>query len=156
MNTREKLIVLIMESVNGCARNWAEVIADHLLKNGVVVIDTDVVSMKNRPLISTVASLPIDEVIDLVKAKIEGRLIVPPVKVGDTVFLVFTPKYPANPADKGKWYLYRDGVQRIICGARGLSIETWNMGTIPEKEIGKKLFFDKVEAEKALAERGRQ
>lgn len=37
MNTREKLIVLIMESVGGCARNWAEVIADHLLKNGIIV-----------------------------------------------------------------------------------------------------------------------
>lgn len=114
MEQRERLIELIIESVNGCARNWAEVIADHLLTNG---------------------------------------LIVPPVKVGQSVFLVFTPKYPANPSDKGKWFLCQDGVQRIIYGAKGLSIETWNMGTIPEKEIGKKLFFDKAEAEKALAER---
>ena len=31
------LIELIQNAVNGCARNWAEVIADHLLDNGVRV-----------------------------------------------------------------------------------------------------------------------
>lgn len=35
---REKLIVLIMRSVNGCARHWAETIAHYLLANGVVVL----------------------------------------------------------------------------------------------------------------------
>lgn len=35
---REKLIELIMKSVNGCARNWAKIIADYLLQNGVVVL----------------------------------------------------------------------------------------------------------------------
>lgn len=34
---RDRLIELIQESVQGCARNWAEVIADHLLSNGVIV-----------------------------------------------------------------------------------------------------------------------
>lgn len=34
---RDRLIELIQESVNGCAKNWAEVIADHLLANGIVV-----------------------------------------------------------------------------------------------------------------------
>lgn len=34
LEQREKLIELIQESVR-CARNWAEVIADHLLENGV-------------------------------------------------------------------------------------------------------------------------
>ena len=34
---RDRLIELIQESVNGCARNWAEVIADYLLANGVIV-----------------------------------------------------------------------------------------------------------------------
>lgn len=38
MNQREKLVDLIIESVRGCARNWAEVISDHLLANGVVVL----------------------------------------------------------------------------------------------------------------------
>lgn len=38
MTERERLIELIIQSVNGCARNWAETIADYLLTNGVVVL----------------------------------------------------------------------------------------------------------------------
>ena len=34
---KDRLIELIQQSVNGCARNWAEVIADYLLANGVIV-----------------------------------------------------------------------------------------------------------------------
>lgn len=37
MTQKERLVQLIIDSVNGCARNWAEVIADHLLANGVIV-----------------------------------------------------------------------------------------------------------------------
>ena len=36
-NTKDKLTNLIQNAVSGCARNWAEVIADHLLDNGVIV-----------------------------------------------------------------------------------------------------------------------
>ena len=81
---------------------------------------------------------------------IANGVIVPPCKVGQEIWMVFSPKHPANPNDKGKWFMYQDGVQRIIYGAKGLSIETWNMGTIPGKEIGKKLFFTCEEAEAAL------
>lgn len=34
---RNKLIELIQESVDGCARYWASVIADHLIENGVIL-----------------------------------------------------------------------------------------------------------------------
>lgn len=34
---RDRLVELIQNSVNGCAKHWAEVIADHLLANGVIV-----------------------------------------------------------------------------------------------------------------------
>ena len=37
MNDREKLINMIQDSVKGCARRWAEIIADYLLANGVIV-----------------------------------------------------------------------------------------------------------------------
>jgi hypothetical protein len=37
MTDRERLIELIQNAVNGCARHWAEIIADHLLANGVIV-----------------------------------------------------------------------------------------------------------------------
>ncbi len=79
-------------------------------------------------------------------------IIVPPCRVGDYVWLVFTPKYPANPNDYGKWFMTQYGVQRIIFGAKGLSIETWNMGTIPAKELGKTVFLTKEEAEAKLKE----
>lgn len=74
-----------------------------------------------------------------------------PCKVGDKAWFVFTPRSPANPSNKGKWFMVEDGVQRLIYGAKGVSIETWNMGTISAREIGKKLFFTKEEAEKVLA-----
>lgn len=78
-----------------------------------------------------------------------------PCKVGQKIWIVYSPKRPANPKDKGKWFMEQDGVQRIILGAKGWSIETWNMGTIPGKEIGKKLFFTCEEAEVVLQNRQR-
>ena len=52
-----------------------------------------------------------------------------PCKVGDKAWFVFTLRFPAKPSDKGKWFMVEDGVQRLIYGAKGVSIETWNMGT---------------------------
>ena len=37
MEQKERLIEIIQSSVGGCARNWAEVIADGLIANGVIV-----------------------------------------------------------------------------------------------------------------------
>jgi hypothetical protein len=37
MDVREKLVEIIQNSVGGCARHWAEVIADGLLAHGVTV-----------------------------------------------------------------------------------------------------------------------
>lgn len=37
MDVREKLIELIMDATNGCARYWASLIADKLLSEGVIV-----------------------------------------------------------------------------------------------------------------------
>lgn len=36
MDVREKLIELIMDATNGCARYWASLIADKLLSEGVI------------------------------------------------------------------------------------------------------------------------
>ena len=60
---------------------------------------------------------------------IANGVTVHPCEVGQKIWLVFTPKYPANPNDKGRWFIQQDGVQRIIYGVKGVSIETWNMGT---------------------------
>ena len=37
MDVREKLVEIIQNGVGGCARHWAEVIADGLIANGVTV-----------------------------------------------------------------------------------------------------------------------
>lgn len=41
MDVREKLVEIIQNSVGGCARHWAEVIADGLIANGVTVQELD-------------------------------------------------------------------------------------------------------------------
>lgn len=46
MDVREKLVDIIQNSVGGCARNWAEVIADGLIVNGVTVQEW--ISVKDR------------------------------------------------------------------------------------------------------------
>lgn len=73
--------------------------------------------------------------------------------MGDAVWVVYTPKYPANPSDKGKWFMRKDGIQRILLGAKGFSLETWNMGTISAQKIGKTVFFTIEEAERTLKDR---
>lgn len=38
VDTKERLVKMIQDSVGGCARYWAEIIADHLIENGVVEV----------------------------------------------------------------------------------------------------------------------
>ena len=52
MNSRDRLIELIYSAVDGCARYWAEKIADYLIANGVIVSPCkvgDTVYIKNTP-----------------------------------------------------------------------------------------------------------
>ena len=48
-NLREKLITMIQEAVGGCARHWAELIADHLIANGVTFVTDNNVGNKWIP-----------------------------------------------------------------------------------------------------------
>ena len=57
-----------------CLGNWdqdtpglAEFFADRLLANGVVVLDMGVVSPKNRPLITHIAGMTLNDVAELIK-----------------------------------------------------------------------------------------
>lgn len=87
---------------------------------------------------------------------LENGVIVPPCKVGDELYCVYSPPRPANPADKGKWYMDKFEVARFHYGVKGLSIEMYGYGTVNANEIGKTVFIGdnaKEEAEKALAER---
>ena len=46
MDLKEKLVEIIQKSVGGCARYWAEVIADGLIANGVTLQEW--ISVKDR------------------------------------------------------------------------------------------------------------
>lgn len=94
MEQKERLINLIIESVNGCARYWAEVIADHLLKNGVIV---------------------------------------PPVKVGDTVYQTDGVR------------IYESAVKKVIYETTGIAFD--------DSAIGDTVFLSE---EAALAERDKE
>ena len=41
MDMKDKLVEIIQNSVGGCARHWAEVIADGLIRNGVTLESYD-------------------------------------------------------------------------------------------------------------------
>lgn len=84
-------------------------------------------------------------------ALLANGVIVLPRKVGQPVWIVYTPRWPADPADKGKWFVEKDGVQRVLIGTKGFSIETWNMGTYAETKLGETLFLTEEEALAAWA-----
>lgn len=145
MTQKERLAFIL----KGIGIDYPDAVVDYLITNGVLVIDTDVVSMKNRPLISSVASLPIDEVIDLVKAKEEGRLIVPPCKLGDTVWDVYDPKWTHTVSQITQ---KANGTLKIrLTCSRSRSVHE-----IESDDIGNNYFLSREEAEKALAERSKK
>lgn len=112
---KDRLIKLIQDSVNGCARHWAEVIAGHLLENGVIV---------------------------------------PPCKVGDTVYFILEDKMV-----EGGFYVTPAHTVTEV-GSKGF----WLSSFVPAEddmsdfylweEIGKTVFLTREEAERALVKRG--
>ncbi len=125
MDQRERLIEIIQNSVGGCARHWAEVIADGLLASGVIV---------------------------------------PPCKVGDTVYV--------------KWKLHRNsnyGIYPVkvyalrwdekknnfrVCVKGGFEISAYGgkythcyQSTFAWNNIGKTIFLSLKEAEAELERR---
>lgn len=114
-------------------------LAEHLLANGVVIMDMSVVSPKNRPLISKIAEHQIDEVIDIITAKEEGCIFVPPCKVGDTVFY-FDDYY--KRIDE----LTITGVESVInCKSKKGGLRAFSFSA-----LGKSLFLTKDAAEHSL------
>ncbi|MBR6793356.1 MAG: hypothetical protein IKM48_03225 [Clostridia bacterium] len=144
METRDRLIELIKNARKNtkganCDIERNMLFADHLLANGVVVLDTGVISPKNRPLITHFADMPINDVLDLVRAKREGRIIVPPCKVGQTVYYIAFGK-----VYKGKCH--------AITLKHTLQIHLYDFDGDNASYPASKVFLTKEEAEKALKE----
>ena len=149
---RERLIELLDETMSEQYEKrhlvTARHTADHLLANGVVVVDTNIVSAKNRPLITHIADYPIDEVIDLMEAKNAGRIAELPCAVGDKVYWI-------NRSTKE---VETDIVISIHRYEDGFSITTKTIGTKCTSTYSLDRFleimhFTKKEAKKALNER---
>ena len=86
----------------------------------------------------------IEHLKDIFQAEKDGRLVVLPCKIGDTLWSFYT--YPAS------------GICKIAVTAvstlDGITvINTDNYGVIPEKNIGKTVFLTREEAEAALKKR---
>lgn len=92
-----------------------------------------------------------DDVIAAIAGQPTVDAVVLPCKIGDSLWCVYSPPFPANPADKGKWYMGEFEVARFHYGVKGLSIEMYGFGTVAWKEIGKTVFLTRKEAETALA-----
>ena len=52
-------------------RSDIEKLADHLIENGVIVLDMNVISPENRPLITHIANMPLNDVIELIEQKLK-------------------------------------------------------------------------------------
>ena len=151
---RERLTAMI-ESARYWGSGTSAEIADYLLANGVIVCDTLALEMENRPLITQCLGRPLDEIIELVQAKDDGRIIVPPCKVGDTVYIVdgSTDGIVMGKITHFEFNLYTTPKEWITVRGNYPFV-----GELEEKNridllLGKTVFLTREEAEKALAER---
>ena len=77
---------------------------------------------------------------DLAKADKDGRLVVLPCKVGDTLFRVFA----------GEIFEHRVGSMKYFAIQGRWDVETYPFCPCVESSIGKTIFLTREEAEKAL------
>ena len=115
-NMRERLATMVQDAVGGCARHWAEIIADHLIENGVIL---------------------------------------PPCKVGDTVYRVMADKRIKQPYKYkviGLWYSADETCNNLHL-VRYVNGKFDSSLSVPFCEFNRILFLTREEAEKALKER---
>ncbi len=153
MTQREKLIELLRETfeyTRGTCIDFDEAVeinADNLLANGVIVVDTNTVNIVNNiEPIQTAFGMPLDDLADLIRAKQDGRIIVPPCKVGDTVYVV-----SQGAGFSVVWNVYKATAKAIHLDRWGqlfIHVETdkENIGGYVEIE---RVFLTREEAEKA-------
>lgn len=155
-------------------------LADHLIANGVVILDPQKYPpVTNRGIIDSIMGMPLDEMAELIRAKQEGRIIVPPVKAGQTVYIItdcsmifmyhdndyftgtgaiecpFEDACNFTECNDENTQVLETAVHFLLCDDDGkwyFNCEHINQG-YNFNDIGKSVFLTKEEAEKALAER---
>lgn len=157
---RDRLIKVIgnkpftSEYENYNSVEWAEHFADHLLANGVVIIDPQKYPpVNNQRIIKTVLGVSLDEMAELIDAKQEGRIIVPPCKVGDTVYIsenpyTFLPLKKAVEGEVVSIHLHEYGLFiRVLFDTKKINgCVDYNL----DWKLGKTVFLTREEAERAL------
>lgn len=124
---KDKMIKIIEDNIhdaffkNNTMKGVVEYLVDSLLSNGVIAINTDVISDANRPLISEIAGYPIDEIINLIKEK--------NCKVGDIVYQI------DNDGN-----IYESKISKIIYETNGIAFD--------KSAIGKSVFLEKNKIKK--------
>lgn len=136
---RDRLIEILTKSFDEQYEKRGLIIpqytADYLLANGVMVVDSEVVT--NLKPLQTMCGMPLDEVAELITAKEEGRLIVPPCKVGDTVYETDGVRIYESTIDEVTYY-----TNNVIYYTSGVAFD--------ETAIGHSVFLTREEAERAL------
>lgn len=132
-------------TINNFMCNHTERTVDYLLANGVVVLDMSVIAPKNRPLITHIAERPLNDVLELLRAEQEGRIIAPPCDIGQTVYTRYGYSFKIEQIEvlKDKKILFR-------CGNDG----TDDYMAFYDFEIGTDVFLTEEEAEEKLRELG--
>lgn len=127
-----------------------ETIVDRLLANGVIVLDTDHVDVvKNREPLRTAFNMPLDELAELIRAKQEGRLIVPLFTLGQTVYNI----------EYGIKHVLIGEVYEIVSNEFGIIYRASRKGyygfSFTAHAIGKTVFLTSEDAERALSKRSK-
>lgn len=100
-----------------------------------------------------ILKLPTDKQFEIMaECLMKIGVILPPCKVGDTVWIVFNLK----STDKEEWFMTQDVVQGLMYGLNGFFVETRKMRTYPESKIGDTIFFTREEAEAELEKRRKE
>lgn len=117
-----------------------EYVADYLLANGVIVVDTNSVKRENLPLIQRAFNMPLDELAQIVEAKQSGKFAELPCKVGDTIYTKYKYSFKVESIE-----ILKD--KKVFrCGNEGTDDYT----AFYEDEIGTEVFLTREEMEKAL------
>ena len=150
MTQKEKLIELFIKCLDEKSVVTTEQFADYLIDNGVIVADVQCIDAKNRPLITKVLGYPINDVLEFMRAKEEGRAVILPFKIGDTVWdndFGRPCSYEVTGFDIGTTYDEEHKELFVFYGNYSCS------AYCPVSCIGKTVFYTREEAEQKLKER---